>query len=156
MCQGSKYAQSSYMFDKILKMSQVLKKQGCRIWHGCLWKGDIDFRIFLIMVPYTSIIPKYVSILLIVPDQARKCLNELFSPGAHQRVFRTGEILWNQGTSINFLSKTQEKKRSHRQIFWSFFFQIILKLHFEWKIQAKDGHSYILFSPQHQGTLFSF
>ena len=68
MCQGSKYAQSSNMFDRILKMSQVLKKQGFWIWHGCLCKGYIDFRIFLIMAPYTSIMPKYVSIYLRTAD----------------------------------------------------------------------------------------
>ena len=68
MCQGSKYAQSSNMFDRILKMSQVLKKQGFWIWHDCLCKGYIDFRIFLIMAPYTSIMPKYVSIYLNTAD----------------------------------------------------------------------------------------
>ena len=30
------------------------------------------------------------------------------------------EVWWNYGTSINILSKTQEKK-THREIFWSFF-----------------------------------
>ena len=68
MCLGSKYAQSSNMFDRILKMSQVLKKQGFWIWHSCLCKGYIDFRIFLIMAPYTSIMPKYVSIYLNTAD----------------------------------------------------------------------------------------
>ena len=68
MCQGSKYAWSSNMFDRILKMSQVLKKQGFWIWHDCLCKGYIDFRIFLIMAPYTSIMPKYVSIYLNTAD----------------------------------------------------------------------------------------
>ena len=68
MCQGSKYAWSSNMFDRILKMSQVLKKQGFWIWHDCLCKGYIDFRIFLIMAPYNSIMPKYVSIYLNTAD----------------------------------------------------------------------------------------
>ena len=37
------------------------------------------------------------------------------------------------------------KKMSRREKCWSFFAQILLKLHFEWKIQAKDGHNQSLF-----------
>ena len=59
-------------------------------------------------------------------------------------------VLWNQHTLTNFSSK-----RPRRAKFWRFFFWILLKLHFEWKIQPKDGHNYRLFS-QNQGTFFDF
>ena len=67
LCQGSKYAWLSYMFDKILKVSLVLNKPGFWIWHICICKGYLEFRIFLIMAPYASIMAKYVSICLNVP-----------------------------------------------------------------------------------------
>ena len=36
LCQGSEYAWSSYMFDRLLKMSWVLNVPGFWIWHGCI------------------------------------------------------------------------------------------------------------------------
>ena len=48
-----------------------------------------------------------------------------------------------------------KKKRSRREKFWSFFSQILLKLHFEWKINAKIDLFRAFFS-QNQGTFFDF
>ena len=75
LCQGSKYAWSSFMFDRILKISLVPKKAGFWIWRGCICKGYLEFRIFLIRVPYTSRIPKYASKCLNVPQYAWKWPN---------------------------------------------------------------------------------
>ena len=71
-----------------------------------------------------------------------------------QKFFRAGEVLWSYGTLMNFSSKTKEK-RSHREKCWSFSPQILLKLHFEWKIQRKYRHIQGFFS-QNQGTFFRF
>ena len=59
ICQGSEYAWSSDMFDRLLKKSWVLNMPWLRICHGCIWKDYVTFRICLIMAPYTSIIPEY-------------------------------------------------------------------------------------------------
>ena len=72
----------------------------------------------------------------------------------NKKSFWAGEVLWNQSTSINLSSKTQEKKVPQGK-FWSFFSQILSKLRFEWKIQPKDGHNQSLFF-QNQGTFFDF
>ena len=61
------YAWSSYMFDRLLKMARDLNKPGFWIWHGYIYKGYTEFQIFLIMVTFTSIMPKYLSICLNVP-----------------------------------------------------------------------------------------
>ena len=61
-------AWSSYMFDRFLKMSRVLNKPRFWIWHGCICNGYVEFRIFLIMFSYASVIPKYASICLNVPQ----------------------------------------------------------------------------------------
>ena len=45
------------MFDRLFRMPQVLNKPGFWIWHGCIWKGYVDFGILLIMSPYASIMP---------------------------------------------------------------------------------------------------
>ena len=39
LCQGSEYAWSSYIFDRLLKMPPVLNKPGFWIWHSCICKG---------------------------------------------------------------------------------------------------------------------
>ena len=62
----------------------------------------------------------------------------------NQKFFRRGKVLWNQGTLVNFLLKTQKNNPAWE--IWRFFSLILLKLHFEWKIQPKDGHNQDLFS----------
>ena len=57
-CQGSEYAWSIYMFERFLKMSWVLNKQGFWVWHGFIYKACAEFRIGMIMAPYTSIMLK--------------------------------------------------------------------------------------------------
>ena len=64
LCQGFEYAGSSSMFDRILKMPPVLNSLLFWIWKGCLCKRYTEFRICLIMAPYTSIMPEYASIRL--------------------------------------------------------------------------------------------
>ena len=54
LCQGSEYARSSDMFDKLLKVAWVLNKP----------KGCAEFQICLIMAPYTSIMPEYALMFL--------------------------------------------------------------------------------------------
>ena len=46
--QGSGYVWSSYMFNRLLKMPQVLHVPGFWIWHSCICKGYAEFD-------YTSI-----------------------------------------------------------------------------------------------------
>ena len=46
--QGSGYAWPSYMFNRLLKMPQVLHVPGFWIWHSCICKGYAEFD-------YTSI-----------------------------------------------------------------------------------------------------
>ena len=75
LCQGSEFAWSSYMFDRLLKMPRVLNKPGFRIWHGCICKGYAEFQICLIMAPDAPIMPKHDSICLNVPHYARARLN---------------------------------------------------------------------------------
>ena len=70
LCQGSEYAWSSYMLDKLLKMPPDLSKPGFWICHGCVWKGCAEFKICLIIAPYDSVMPEYTSICLTVPPYA--------------------------------------------------------------------------------------
>ena len=63
----SGFVQSSYMFDRLLKMPRVLNKAEFWIWHGCIWKGYAEFQLCLIMAPYASIMPEYLSICLNIP-----------------------------------------------------------------------------------------
>ena len=44
LCQGSAYAWSSYMFDKILKLLWVLNNQGYWIWDRCVFHHYAKFR----------------------------------------------------------------------------------------------------------------
>ena len=62
--QGSEYEWSSHMFSRLLKMPPVLNKPGFWIWHGCICKRYAEFRRCLIMAPYASITPEYVSVCL--------------------------------------------------------------------------------------------
>ena len=66
----NKYAWSSYLFERISKMPQVLNKPGLWIWQGCICKGYLEFRIFLILAPDASIMPKYASTCLDVSQYA--------------------------------------------------------------------------------------
>ena len=89
LSQSSEYARSSYMFDRVLKMSLVLNKPGFWIWHSFIEKGYAEFRVCLIMAPYASIMPEYALmslnmpengwILLNAPEYAWKYLNKLFN-----------------------------------------------------------------------------
>ena len=66
LSQGSEYAWSSYMFEKLLKITPVLNKPGFWIWHDCICKGYTEFQ----TSDYTWIIPEYAS----------TCLNTLNMP----------------------------------------------------------------------------
>ena len=44
ICQGSEYAWSSFMFDRLLKMPRILNKQGFWIWKRCICKGYAIFQ----------------------------------------------------------------------------------------------------------------
>ena len=57
-------------------------------------------------------------------------------PARNKKFFRVGRVSWNQGTSINIYQKPTKNKTPQEKI-WSYFFQMILKLHF----YSKDGHS---------------
>ena len=86
--QASEYTWPSHMFDRLLKMFQVLNVPGICIWHDCICKDYTEFWIYLNMAQYASIIPEHVlitlnmpehncSILLNVPKYARNFLNKL-------------------------------------------------------------------------------
>ena len=64
LCQGSEYAWSSYMFERLLKIFWVLNKPGFWMWQRCAFKGYAEFRICMIMAPYASIMLKHASICL--------------------------------------------------------------------------------------------
>ena len=57
-CQGSGYAWSSYMFDKLLKMAGLLNMLGSWIWYGCICKGYREFWICQNMVQHSTIMPE--------------------------------------------------------------------------------------------------
>ena len=122
MCQGSKYAQSSNMFDRILKMSQVLKKQGLHRFPN--------------IFDYGSIYPNNAEICLNMPQY---CWLSLIRP----------ENAW-----MNCSHQERTREFSGQGNFCGI--RAICGIFLEWKIQAKDGHNYILFFIQHQGTFFSF
>ena len=54
-CQGSAYAWSSYMFDRLLKMFPVLNVSGFRIWHSCMCNGYTEFWISLKKTQYQTL-----------------------------------------------------------------------------------------------------
>ena len=49
LCQGSEYAWSSFMFNRLLKMPWVLNMSGLWIWHDCICKGYTESWICLNM-----------------------------------------------------------------------------------------------------------
>ena len=49
-----------------------------------------------------------------------KIVTLIMTQARNQKFFRTGEMSWNQGTSINILLKGQEKKNPLGKI-WKFF-----------------------------------
>ena len=66
----------------------------------------------------------------------------------NQKHFRTREVSWNQGTSINTSSKTH-KKRTH-----SVFSQMLLKLHFEFNPKKEIRVIFFIFQKQNGRSLF--
>ena len=91
LCQGSEFAWSSYVFDRLLKMPRILNVSEFWIWQFCICKGNTEFWICLNIAQYSSIRPEHVSAclyvpqcawallsLLNVPEYALKCLNKLF------------------------------------------------------------------------------
>ena len=87
LCQGSEYARSSYMFDRLLKMPRVLNKPGFCIWHGCISKGYAEFGIWLHTPQLCPNIPEFTLLSLNSPENnwiflnfteyVWKCLNKL-------------------------------------------------------------------------------
>ena len=75
LSQGAEYAWSSYMFEKLLNMPQVLNMPGFWIWHCCICKDYTEFWISLNMAQYASTMPEYVSICLDVPQYDWPWLN---------------------------------------------------------------------------------
>ena len=70
LCQDSEYTWSSYMFDRLFKMSQIINVPEFWVWHGCICKGYTEFRRCLKMVQYASIMPEYGSVCLNIPQYA--------------------------------------------------------------------------------------
>ena len=70
LCQGSEYARSSDMFDKLLKIAWVLNKP----------KGCAEFQICLIIAPYTSIMPEYALMFLNMLNMTEYCGQPLNMP----------------------------------------------------------------------------
>ena len=99
--QDSEYNWSSYMCDRLLKMSWVLNMLGFWIGHGCIYKGYNEFWIWLNMDQYASIIPEYAIIslnmtkhgwmLLEVPEYTWNCLNKLFKLN---KLIMSGFTIW--------------------------------------------------------------
>ena len=81
LSQDSEYAWSSYMFDRLLKMAQVLNVPGLYGWHSYICKDYTEFQIWLNMLQYgfTSLnMSEHDRILLNVSEYTWKCLNKLF------------------------------------------------------------------------------
>ena len=75
LCEGSEYAQSSYKFDRLLKMFQVLNVSEFWIWHSCICKGYTEFWICLNMAQYALIMPEYALMSLNMPEHNWISLN---------------------------------------------------------------------------------
>ena len=75
LCQGSKYAWSSYMFDRILDISHVLNTPWLWIWHSSICKCYKELSICLNMAQYPIHLPKNTSCCLSVPQYAWTCWN---------------------------------------------------------------------------------
>ena len=78
--QGSEYAWSSYMFDRLWKMPQPLNKTWFWIWYICIYKYYSECQICLIRASYASIMPEYTSICVNVPQYYSTPLNILEYP----------------------------------------------------------------------------
>ena len=78
--QGSEYAWSSFMLEKLLKMTLILNKPRFCIWHSCICKSYIEFWIYLIMASYASIIPQYALCLTLCQNMAEYCWMSLNMP----------------------------------------------------------------------------
>ena len=52
LCQGSEYDWSSYMFDRLLKMTRVWNMSGFLIWRCCICKRYTKFWVCLNMAQY--------------------------------------------------------------------------------------------------------
>ena len=107
-------------------MPQVLKNPGFWIWHGCMYKGYVEFWSILIMAPYGSVMPKYASICLNVPQYAWTWLNivecpwigqkmpeELFWPKAQPESFQPRGGFVELGHFDKLFVKKKKKKRGH-------------------------------------------
>ena len=70
LCQDSEYTWSSYMFDRLFKISQIINVPEFWVWHGCICKGYTKFWRCLKMVQYASIMPEYGSVCLNIPQYA--------------------------------------------------------------------------------------
>ena len=62
-------------FQQAFEHALVQNKPGFWIWYCCICKGYTKFQMFLIMAPYTSIMPEYASIYLSAPQYAWTWLN---------------------------------------------------------------------------------
>ena len=63
------------MFDRLLKMLWVLNKPGFWTCHGYICKDYAEFQVYLIMVPWASIMIWYASLCLNTPQYAWTWLN---------------------------------------------------------------------------------
>ena len=72
----------------------------------------------------------------------------------NQELFKAGEVLWNQGTSINISSKTHERKVLLGKIL-EYFLQDTVKISFPMKNLTQIWIQSRPFFP-HQGTFFDF
>ena len=75
---------SSYMFNRLLKMPQILNVPGFWIWYGCVSKGYTEFWICLNMAQYASIMPECLNMLQcpsICTNMAEYCWMSLNMPG---------------------------------------------------------------------------
>ena len=81
--QGFEYSSSSYMFDRLLKMPQILNVPGFWIRHVCVSKGYTKFWICLNMAQYASIMPECLNMLQcpsICTNMAEYCWMSLNMP----------------------------------------------------------------------------
>ena len=53
----------------------LIKVPGFWIWHGCIWTGYTEFRIYLIMASYASVLFEYTTICRNIPQYAWTLLN---------------------------------------------------------------------------------
>ena len=75
LCQGSECAWSSYMLNRLLRMSWVLIVSEFWIWYCCICRGYIEFWIFLNMTQYALIMLEYDSVCLNIRQYSRTWLN---------------------------------------------------------------------------------